>query len=217
MIRSNVIRFALLAVSANKNDAFFQQDYQAGLVALGLYELQAQKAIVWNEDAMCHISEGQPVESAYLRPLYEAIQQSSSKTLDSILFTVFTQYVTDYTGAVESYLKQKHLVSETVKKGRFGIANKKLEAEQAYVDESRADILALCSGNVAPAQWVLAKVLLKTGLIYDCFDKQEVESIKEKLQRKPDIPELHVCEKALDIVDRACSIGISVLATMILS
>ena len=69
---------------------------------------------------MCHISEGQPVESAYLRPLYEAIQQSSSKTLDSILFTVFTQYVTDYTGAVESYLKQKHLVSETVKKGGSG-------------------------------------------------------------------------------------------------
>ena len=38
MIRSNVIRYAVLAVSANKNKTLSQQDYQVGLVVMGLAE-----------------------------------------------------------------------------------------------------------------------------------------------------------------------------------
>ena len=49
MIRSNVIRYAVLAVSANKNSTMFQQDYQVGLAVLGLYELEERKLIFWED------------------------------------------------------------------------------------------------------------------------------------------------------------------------
>ena len=40
MMNSNVMRYALLAVSVNKQNHLFQSNYLAGLVALGLYELE---------------------------------------------------------------------------------------------------------------------------------------------------------------------------------
>ena len=38
MMNSNVMRYALLAASVNKQNHLFQSNYLAGLVALGLYE-----------------------------------------------------------------------------------------------------------------------------------------------------------------------------------
>ena len=218
MIQSNVIRYAVLVVSAGKNGILFQQDYQVGLVALGLYELEERKLIFWDESSTCHFFNGAQEEPPYLRPLCEAIKRSSSKTLDSILFTVLTQYMKDYAGQVEGYLKDNQLVSETGKKSLFGIERKELKAEQEPVDECKAQVFALCSGHaVTPAQWVLAEVLLKTRLLDDCFDKQEAKHIMEKLKKKPDILETHIGEKALGTVDRAYSIGMAVLATMMLN
>lgn len=218
MIRSNVIRYAVLAVSANKNTTLFQQDYQVGLAALGLYELEERKFIFWDEASICHFSNGAQEEAAYLRPLCEAIKRSGNKTLDSILFAVLTQCMKDYTGQVEGYLKDNRLISEKVNKSLFGLESKELKAEQDPVDECKAQALALCSDHaVTPAQWVLAEVLLKTGLLDDCFDEQEVNAVREKLQERPDVPELRACEKALDTVNRVCSIGMAVLATTMLS
>ena len=109
MIRSNVIRYAVLAVSANKNSTMFQQDYQVGLAVLGLYELEERKLIFWDEASTCHFSSGAQEESPYLCPLCEAIKQSSGKTLDAILFTVLTRYMKVYTDQVEGYLKDNRL------------------------------------------------------------------------------------------------------------
>ncbi len=218
MIRSNVIRYALLAVSANKNTTLFQQDYQVGLAVLGLYELEERKFIFWDETSICHFSNGAHEEPPYQLPLYEAIKRSRSKTLDSILFTVLTQHMKEYAGQVEIYLKDNRLVSETKKKNLFGIECKELKAKQESVDECKAQVLTLCSDHVVtPAQWVLAEVLLKTGLLDDCFDEQEVNAIREKLQERPNVAELHACEKALDTVNKACSIGMAILATAMLS
>ena len=58
---------------------------------------------------------------------------------------------------------------------------------------------------------------MKTGLLDDCFDEQEVNAIREKLQERPNVAELHACEKALDTVNKACSIGMAILATAMLS
>ena len=44
MVTSNVMRYALLAASVNKQNHLFQSNYLAGLVALGLYELEE-----WND------------------------------------------------------------------------------------------------------------------------------------------------------------------------
>ena len=218
MLRSNVIRYAVLAVSANKHTSLFQQDCQVGLAVLGLYELEERKFIYWDKSSACHFSNGMQEEPLYLLPLCKAIKQSIGKTLDSILFTVLTQYMKDYTSQVEGYLKENRLVSETEKKSLFGIVSRELKAEQEPADECKAQVLAVCFDRaVTPAQWVLAEVLLKTGLLDDCFDKQEAKRIRERLQRKPDIPEIHICEKVLDIVDRAYSIGMAVLATMMLN
>ena len=66
----------------------------------------------------------------------------------------------------------------------FGLESKELKAEQEPVDECKAQALALCSDHaVTPAQWALAEVLLKTGLLDDCFDEQEVNAIREKPQK----------------------------------
>ena len=218
MIRSNVIRYAVLAVSANKNSTMFQQDYQVGLAVLGLYELEERKLIFWDEASTCHFSSGAQEEPPYLCPLCEAIKQSSGKTLDAILFTVLTRYMKVYTDQVEGYLKDNRLVSEKVNKSLFGLESKDMKAEQEAVEECKAQVLALCSDHaITPAQWVLAEVLLKTGLLDDSYNQQEAKSIKEKLQERQDIPELRACEKTLGAVDRACSIGMAVLATTMFS
>lgn len=150
--------------------------------------MEEGELIFWDEASICYFSNRAQEEPPYLRPLCEAIKWSSSKTLDSILFTVLTQYMKDYTSQVEGYLKDNRLVSEAEKKSLFGIESNELKSEQEPVDECKAQVLALCFDHaVTSAQWVLAEVLLKTGLLGDCFDKQEAKRIQEKLQRKPDI------------------------------
>ena len=69
MLRSNVIRYAVLAVSANKHTSLFQQDCQVGLAVLGLYELEERKFIYWDKSSACHFSNGMQEEPLYLLPL----------------------------------------------------------------------------------------------------------------------------------------------------
>ena len=58
MMNSNVMRYALLAVSVNKQNHLFQSNYLAGLVALGLYELEECGSLTWDGER-CAL--GQPV------------------------------------------------------------------------------------------------------------------------------------------------------------
>ena len=72
MMNSNVMRYALLAASVNKQNHLFQSNYLAGLVALGLYELEECGSLTWDGDS-CVLGQPVPEERAYLAGLYQSI------------------------------------------------------------------------------------------------------------------------------------------------
>ena len=79
MMNSNVMRYALLAASVNKQNHLFQSNYLAGLVALGLYELEACGSLTWDGDR-CVL--GQPVPDARLYSP-EEVEQSRQTPFES--------------------------------------------------------------------------------------------------------------------------------------
>ena len=217
MTDNNVIRYAVLAISAHKDTAVFQQDYLAGLAALGLYELERQGAISWEEKSVYIVREPLKVPD-YLRPLCEAIGSSNGRTIESVLFTMFTKFIKDYVAQVEAYLIESGMVIEKTVKNRLGIERRQLEVNGDYAEMCKTYVLSLCSDVTSePYKLILVKTLVKTGLIYECFNKQEAKSIKEAVETAMSSQTLDTCDKTLDMIDKACTLCMAALATIMLA
>ena len=132
MVTSNVMRCALLAASVNKQNHLFQSNYLAGLVALGLYELEECGSLTWDGDR-CVLGQPVPEERAYLAGLYQSIAGEADHSMRGLLGMMLKQGAQAFSEQVNQWMVDQGWVTVTTKKGLFGVESQRLEADPQEV------------------------------------------------------------------------------------
>lgn len=216
MMNSNVMRYALLAVSVNKQNHLFQSNYLAGLVALGLYELEECGSLTWDGER-CVLGQPVPEERAYLAGLYQSIAGAADQSMRGLLVMMLKQGAQAFSDQVNQWMVDQGWVTATTKKGLFGVESQRLEADPQEVAAVKQFALAVTTGQpVTAAQLTLAQVLLKTGLLYECFDRQESKAVKTGLVSAAEQAD-SVSLKLLETIDQAVVLALAAVATIMLS
>lgn len=216
MMNSNVMRYALLAVSVNKQNHLFQSNYLAGLVALGLYELEECGSLTWNGER-CVLGQPVPEERAYLAGLYQSIAGAADQSMRGLLVMMLKQGAQAFSDQVNQWMVDQGWVTATTKKGLFGVESQRLEADPQEVAAVKQFALAVTTGQpVTAAQLTLAQVLLKTELLYECFDRQEAKAVKTGLVSVAEQAD-GVSLKLLETIDQAVVLALAAVVTIMLS
>lgn len=216
MMNSNVMRYALLAVSVNKQNHLFQSNYLAGLVALGLYELEECGSLTWNGER-CVLGQPVPEERAYLAGLYQSIAGAADQSMRGLLVMMLKQGAQAFSDQVNQWMVDQGWVTATTKKGLFGVESQRLEADPQEMAAVKQFALAVTTGQpVTAAQLTLAQVLLKTELLYECFDRQEAKAVKTGLVSAAEQAD-SVSLKLLETIDQAVVLALAAVATIMLS
>lgn len=216
MMNSNVMRYALLAVSVNKQNHLFQSNYLAGLVALGLYELEECGSLTWDGER-CVLGQPVPEERAYLAGLYQPIAGAADQSMRGLLVMMLKQGAQAFSDQVNQWMVDQGWVTATTKKGLFCVESQRLEADPQEVAAVKQFALAVTTGqSVKAAQLTLAQVLLKTELLYECFDRQEAKAVKTGLVSAAEQAD-SVSLKLLETIDQAVVLALAAVATIMLS
>lgn len=216
MMNSNVMRYALLAVSVNKQNHLFQSNYLAGLVALGLYELEECGSLTWDGER-CVLGQPVPEERAYLAGLYQSIAGAADQSMRGLLVMMLKQGAQAFSDQVNQWMVDQGWVTATTKKGLFGVESQRLEADPQEVAAVKQFALAVTTGQpVTVEQLTLAQVLLKTELLYECFDRQEAKAVKTGLVSVAEQAD-SVSLKLLETIDQAVVLALAAVATVMLS
>ena len=216
MMNSNVMRYALLAASVNKQNHLFQSKYRAGLVALGLYELEECGSLTWDGER-CVLGQPVPEERAYLAGLYQSIAGAADQSMRGLLVMMLKQGAQAFSDQVNQWMVDQGWVTATTKKGLFGVESQHLEADSQEVAAVKQFTLAVTTGQpVTAAQLTLAQVLLKTELLYECFDRQEAKAVKTGLVSAAEQAD-SVSLKLLETIDQAVVLALAAVATIMLS
>lgn len=216
MITSNVMRYALLAASVNKQNQVFQSNYLAGLVALGLYELEECGSLTC-EGERCVLGQPVPEERSYLAGLYQAIGSEQEPSMRGILEIMLKQGAREFSQQVNQWMERQGWVVVTKKKGLFGVESQHMEADAAEVADDKRFVLAVTTGELVTAeQLILAQVLLKTELLYECFDRQEAKAVKNGLLSAAEQVDSGSL-KLLETIDQAVCLALAAVATIVLS
>ena len=216
MMNSNVMRYALLAASVNKQNHLFQSNYLAGLVALGLYELEECGSLTWDGER-CVLGQPVPEERAYLAGLYQSIAGAADQSMRGLLVMMLKQGAQAFSDQVNQWMVDQGWVTATTKKGLFGVASQRLEADPQEVAAVKQFALAVTTGQpVTAEQLTLAQVLLKTELLYECFDRQEAKAVKTGLVSAAEQAD-SVSLKLLETIDQAVVLALAAVATIMLS
>lgn len=216
MMNSNVMRYALLAVSVNKQNHLFQSNYLAGLVALGLYELEECGSLTWDGER-CVLGQPVPEERAYLAGLYQSIAGAADQSMRGLLVMMLKQGAQAFSDQVNQWMVDQGWVTATTKKGLFGVESQRLEADPQEVAAVKQFALAVTTGQpVTAAQLTLVQVLLKTELLYECFDRQEAKAVKTGLVSAAEQAD-SVSLKLLETIDQAVVLALAAVATVMLS
>lgn len=216
MMNSNVMRYALLAASVNKQNHLFQSNYLAGLVALGLYELEECGSLTWDEER-CVLGQPVPEERAYLARLYQSIAGAADQSMRGLLVMMLKQGAQAFSDQVNQWMVDQGWVTATTKKGLFGVESQRLEADPQEVAAVKQFTLAVTTGQpVTAEQLTLAQVLLKTELLYECFDRQEAKAVKTGLVSAAEQTD-SVSLKLLETIDQAVVLALAAAATIVLS
>lgn len=216
MMNSNVMRYALLAASVNKQNHLFQSNYLAGLVALGLYELEECGSLTWDGER-CVLGQPVPEERAYLAGLYQSIAGAADQSMRGLLVMMLKQGAQAFSDQVNQWMVDQGWVTATTKKELFGVESQRLEADPQEVAAVKQFALAVTTGQpVTAAQLTLAQVLLKTELLYECFDRQEAKAVKTGLVSAAEQAD-SVSLKLLETIDQAVVLALAAVATIMLS
>ena len=216
MMNSNVMRYALLAASVNKQNHLFQSNYLAGLVALGLYELEECGSLTWDGER-CVLGQPVPEERAYLAGLYQSIAGAADQSMRGLLVMMLKQGARAFSDQVNQWMVDQGWVTATTKKGLFGVESQRLEADPQEVAAVKQFALAVTTGQpVTAEQLTLAQVLLKTELLYECFDRQEAKAVKTGLVSAAEQAD-SVSLKLLETIDQAVVLALAAVATIMLS
>ncbi len=216
MMNSNVMRYALLAASVNKQNRLFQSNYLAGLVALGLYELEECGSLTWDGER-CVLGQPVPKERAYLAGLYQSIAGAADQSMRGLLVMMLKQGAQAFSDQVNQWMVDQGWVTAITKKGLFGVESQRLEADPQEVAAVKQFALAVTTGEpVTAEQLTLAQVLLKTELLYECFDRQEAKAVKTGLVSAAEQTD-SVSLKLLETIDQAVVLALAAVATIVLS
>lgn len=216
MMNSDVMRYALLAASVNKQNHLFQSNYLAGLVALGLYELEECGSLTWDGER-CVLGQPVPEERAYLAGLYQSIAGAADQSMRGLLVMMLKQGAQAFSDQVNQWMVDQGWVTATTKKGLFGVESQRLEADPQEVATVKQFTLAVTTGQpVTAEQLTLAQVLLKTELLYECFDRQEAKAVKTGLVSAAEQTD-SVSLKLLETIDQAIVLALAAAATIVLS
>ena len=216
MVTSNVMRCALLAASVNKQNHLFQSNYLAGLVALGLYELEECGSLTWDGER-CVLGQPVPEERAYLAGLYQSIAGAADQSMRGLLVMMLKQGAQAFSDQVNQWMVDQGWVTAITKKGLFGVESQRLEADPQEVAAVKQFTLAVTTGQpVTAEQLTLAQVLLKTELLYECFDRQEAKAVKTGLVSAAEQTD-SVSLKLLETIDQAVVLALAAVATIVLS
>lgn len=216
MITSNVMRYALLAASINKQNHLFQSNYLAGMVALGLYELEECGSLTWDGDR-CVLGQPVPEERAYLAGMYQSVAGEADHSMRGLLGMMLKQGAKAFSEQVDQWMVDQGWVTAIVKKGLFGVESQRLEAAPQEVAAAKQFVLAVTTGEpVTAEQLTLAQVLLKTDLLYECFGRQEAKAVKNGLQAAAEQADSGSL-KLLETIDQAVVWALAAVATVVLS
>lgn len=215
-MNSNVMRYALLAASVNKQNRLFQSNYLAGLVALGLYELEECGSLTWDGER-CVLGQPVPEERAYLAGLYQSIAGAADQSMRGLLVMMLKQGAQAFSDQVNQWMVDQGWVTAITKKGLFGVESQRLEADPQEVAAVKQFTLTVTTGQpVTAEQLTLAQVLLKTELLYECFDRQEAKAVKTGLVSAAEQTD-SVSLKLLETIDQAVVLALAAVATIVLS
>ena len=216
MVTSNVMRYALLAASVNKQNRLFQSNYLAGLVALGLYELEECGSLTWDGER-CVLGQPVPKERAYLAGLYQSSAGAADQSMRGLLVMMLKQGAQAFSDQVNQWMVDQGWVTAITKKGLFGVESQRLEADPQEVAAVKQFTLAVTTGQpVTAEQLTLAQVLLKTELLYECFDRQEAKAVKTGLLSAAEQADSGSL-KLLETIDQALVLALAAAATIVLS
>ena len=216
MVTSNVMRYALLAASVNKQNRLFQSNYLAGLVALGLYELEECGSLTWDGER-CVLGQPVPEERAYLAGLYQSIAGAADQSMRGLLVMMLKQGAQAFSDQVNQWMVDQGWVTAITKKGLFGVESQRLETDPQEVATAKQFVLAVTTGEpVTAEQLTLAQVLLKTELLYECFDRQEAKAVKTGLLSAAEQADSGSL-KLLETIDQAIVLALAAAATIVLS
>ena len=216
MVTSNVMRYALLAASVNKQNRLFQSNYLAGLVALGLYELEECGSLTWDGER-CVLGQPVPEERAYLAGLYQSIAGAADQSMRGLLVMMLKQGAQAFSDQVNQWMVDQGWVTAITKKGLFGVESQRLETDPQEVATAKQFVLAVTTGEpVTAEQLTLAQVLLKTELLYECFDRQEAKAVKTGLRSAAEQADSGSL-KLLETIDQAIVLALAAAATIVLS
>ena len=162
---------------------------------------------------------GQPVpeERAYLAGLYQSIAGAADQSMRGLLVMMLKQGAQAFSDQVNQWMVDQGWVTATTKKGLFGVESQHLEADSQEVAAVKQFTLAVTTGQpVTAAQLTLAQVLLKTELLYECFDRQEAKAVKTGLVSAAEQAD-SVSLKLLETIDQAVVLALAAVATIMLS
>lgn len=192
MVKSLVNQYLLLSVSKGKGpDSFFSTEIMAMIVTLGLYELEKNEIIkitTEKQNATIAIKSELTEDLQYLEHLYKAIVDSEKKNLLDLfrilVLDIKGKYYDRLSRDLIEKLKSEGALKEELSKSIFGIEKRQYIANGDIVDETlrkvKSEIFNENSNDVEIL--ILSKILVKTGLIYELYNKNDYKSIKERIK-----------------------------------
>lgn len=217
MVQSDVIRYALIAMKAGRNDGVFSQDYQIGITALGLSELAGAGVFTVDGDDKIRCQEGKHEIPEYLLPLEKTAMKENGKSFGSFLLSIFTGSIGEYERQIENFMEKEKLIKILTEKNKLGIENRIIQVSPQYADECTSYIRDICLTNeIHTDKAPLIRILIKTDMMTGILDKNEIKGVKQKLKNIFDTEADDAACATLDMADKTCVAAVSIIATMML-
>lgn len=138
-------------------------------------------------------------------------------SMRGLLGMMLKQGAQAFSEQVNQWMVDQGWVTVTTKKGLFGVESQRLEADPQEVAAVKQFVLAVTTGEpVTAEQLTLAQVLLKTELLYECFDRQEAKAVKTGLLSAAEQADSGSL-KLLETIDQAVVWALAAVATVVLS
>lgn len=173
-------KYALAALETNEKMSSLQkQERGICLVASCIWDMIEAEAIVPDTKGKLKVSTPLPEKIAYCGSIYELLAKKSRKPEDVVL--EYTHTLTDkrMKALVESIvdgLARKSVLTVEEQDGLLG--TKLCHVEQAVLADDMAAIKNL-DGAVSPDQFMLAILLLKSGVAKKLLDREELSKLKK--------------------------------------
>lgn len=163
----------------------YEQKAVACLIVSGILEMQLEKCVSLKDKEVC-VCAGLPEHAAYLRPLYDVIDQGkpvkAQKIVETYTIAFTNKKLNELTDALMDSLKEADVV-EPVKTGLLGNKESyvpKKAVVTGIIEKIRSELLE--DGEISEDVIALTALMDKAGSLKDHFSKYEQKELKQKIE-----------------------------------